>query len=134
MVTAGSRDGLVCVGGAGRPSGRACPWVPCSPSWPGLLIACLRSPGPAPYSGCQGAGTRMGHRNARRLRRARNLWAWLLQSQEGHSGAPVSPQGSCCQKRPSHPRFPTPAPSSWSICPSCLRVARCGASELCSHY
>lgn len=81
-----------------------------------------------------GAGARTGHRNARRPRRAQNLWAWLLQSQEGHSGAPVSSQGSCCRNRPSHPRFPTPAPSSWSICPSCFRVARCGAFELCSHH
>lgn len=56
----------------------------------------------------------------------------------GTQGPSVSFQGFCCQKQqelwPSHPRFPTPAPSSWFICPSCPRVACCGAFELCSYH
>ena len=57
--------------------------------------------------------------------------AWTTHPLRGTQGPSVSFQGSCW---PSQPRFPTPAPSSRSAHPSCLRVARCGAFELCSYH
>ena len=115
--------------------------VPCSPSWPGLLTGCLGSPGRAPLWltrdwGRAGTQERQeAEESTEPLRLASPEQsagpAWTTHPLRGTQGPSVSFQGSCW---PSQPRFPTPAPSSRSAHPSCLRVARCGAFELCSYH
>lgn len=115
--------------------------VPCSPSWPGLLTGCLGSPG-EPLLWLIRDWGRDGTQERQEAEESTEPLG--LASPEQSAGPPltthplrdtqgpsVSFQGSCW---PSQPRFPTPAPSSRSAHPSCLRVARCGAFELCSYH
>lgn len=95
MVAAGSRDGLVCVRGAGRPSGRACPWVSCSPSWPGLLTGCLRSPGPVPWDQGLGPGRDTGTPGGRGEHRT--FGPGFSRARRGAQGPPSPPRAPAAE-------------------------------------
>lgn len=92
MVAAGSRDCLVCVRGVeavrtSLPVGFLLSLLAWSAHWVSQVAR------PVPWD--QGLGPGQDTGTPGRPRRAQNLWAWLLQSQEGRR-APASSQGSCC--------------------------------------